>query len=100
MKFDQKFVYQIADLAHIPVTDTQAKTLAQEFAESMDVVDDLTKIDTTGVAPTYQVGQLANVWREDEVDEKRMLTQEQALSNAPRTHQGYFVVERVIDHEA
>jgi Asp-tRNA(Asn)/Glu-tRNA(Gln) amidotransferase C subunit len=29
-----------------------------------------------------------------------MLTQAQALANAKHTYQGYFVVERLIDHEA
>lgn len=100
MKYDQKFARQMADLAKIPLDGQQAEQLASEFDESMAVVDELTKIQTEGVAPTYQVNDLINVWREDVIDEKRMLSQEAALANAPRTHQGYFVVERVIDHEA
>jgi len=100
MKFDKEFVYGIADLAKIPIDDEQAEALAGEFAESMAVVDELTKINTDGVEPTYQVNNLVNAWREDVVDESRMLSQQAALSNAKRTHEGYFVVERVIDHEA
>ncbi|MBQ6449952.1 Asp-tRNA(Asn)/Glu-tRNA(Gln) amidotransferase subunit GatC [bacterium] len=100
MKFDRQFVYQIANLAKIPVGDDQADTLAGEFEESMKVVDQLTKIKTDGIKPTFQVNNLVNVWREDVVETDQMLTQAQALQNAPRTHQGYFVVERVIDHEA
>jgi len=100
MKFDREFVYQIADLAKIPVDEAQAESLSGEFEESMAVVDGLTHIDTAGVAPTYQVNNLVNAWRDDVVDEKRMLSQQEALANAPRTHEGYFVVERVIDHEA
>lgn len=100
MKFSRQFVYHIAELAHLPLNDEQAETLQREFDESMQVVDELTKIDTQNVAPTYQVGNLSNVLRDDVVDEKHMLSQEAALSGATRTHEGYFVVERVIDHEA
>jgi Asp-tRNA(Asn)/Glu-tRNA(Gln) amidotransferase C subunit len=38
-----------------------------------------------------------NVLREDVVEEKRMFTQEEALSNAKKTHQGFFVVDQLID---
>ena len=100
MKFDRQFVYHIAGLAKIPIDDNQADILAGEFEESMKVVDQLTRIKTNGVEPTFQVNNLVNAWREDIVNEDHMLTQAQALQNAPRTYQGYFVVERVIDHEA
>ena len=100
MSFTPDFVQHIAALAKIRVDESQAQVLANEFDESMAVVDELTQIDTAGIAPTYQVNNLSNVWREDVVVPEQMLSQAQALQNAPRTHAGYFVVERVIDHEA
>ena len=100
MRFDRHFAKQIADLAKLTISDEQADKLAAGFAESMDVVEQLTQIDTQGVTPTYQVNNLNNVWREDVIDEAHMLTQEQALANAAHVHAGYFVVPRVIDHEA
>jgi len=44
-----------------------------------------------------QVTGLENATREDEVQEERMFTQEEALRNAPRTHNGYFVVDQILD---
>ena len=100
MKFTVDDVGRVAELAQVKISAGQAKSLAKEFDESMQVVDELLKIDTDGVEPTYQVNQLTNVWREDEVDEQSMLTQKQALQNAARTYNGYFMVERIIDHDA
>lgn len=100
MKFDRTFVHHIANLANLTVDDHEADQLATAFQESLSVVDTLTHIDTTDVAPTYQVNNLQNVLREDVVDTEHMLSQEQALQNAPHTHNGYFVVPRIIDHEA
>jgi Asp-tRNA(Asn)/Glu-tRNA(Gln) amidotransferase C subunit len=40
---------------------------------------------------------LSNITRPDEVDESSMLSQQQALANAPKHHKGYFVVARIIE---
>ena len=98
--YDTNFVRHIGTLAKLDLTDEQAAQLAGEFQDSMPVVDALLKIDTTGLAPTYQVNSLSNVTHPDVADEAHMFSQKQALANAPRQHEGYFVVERVIDHEA
>ncbi|MCL2110597.1 hypothetical protein FWH30_03410 [Microgenomates group bacterium] len=38
-----------------------------------------------------------NIWREDLVDADSMLSQEDALREAPETFEGYFVVPLVIE---
>ena len=58
-------------------------------------VSKLQKIPTKDVIPTSQVNGLENVYREDEIDKSRMLTQEDALANAPATHNGFFKVKAV-----
>lgn len=98
--FTQKQVEHVADLAHIPVTTNEAKQLAQDFSTTLDVISDLEKVDVAGIEPTHQVTGLSNVTREDTVDESRMFTQAQALANAPKQHDGFFVVPRIIDREA
>ena len=90
-------VSHIADLANIPVTDEEKKALARGFTTTMAVVEDLKKADTSHVEPTHQVTGLTNVMREDVIDEKRMFSQDEALRNAKRTHNGFFVVKQVLD---
>jgi len=92
-----KDVHKIATLAHIPITDDEAETLAEGFTTTMHVVDELVKVDVKGVIPTSQVTGFENVLREDEIDTTRMFTQEQALANGKRTHNGFFVVDQILD---
>lgn len=100
MKFTPKFVAHIAQLANLQIDEQQEIELAQSFDDSLAYVEELNKIDTTGIEPTYQVNNLVNVMREDQVNKTTQFSQEQALANAHQTHAGYFVVPRIIDHEA
>lgn len=95
--FSSSDVQKIAKLANIPVTDALADDLAAGFTKTMAVVDKLTKVNVEGVEATNQVTGLENVLREDEIDTKRIFTQEQALANAKRTHNGYFVVDQILE---
>ena len=95
--FTTSDVQKIATLANIPVTDEEAKDLADGFTKTLKVVDTLSEVDVTGVMPTNQVTGLENVFREDEIDKSRMFTQEEALKNGKRTHKGFFVVDQVLE---
>jgi len=94
---NKQLVKHIAQLANIPISSQEEEELAKDFSETLEVVDKLQKVDTKGVEMTHQVTGLTNITREDEVNEKNMFTQEEALANASRTHDGFFVVERLID---
>jgi len=98
-KIDKTLVKHIAQLAQIPISVQEEKILADNFSETLRVVDELQQVNTEGVELTHQVTGLKNITREDEINEKNMFTQQQALANASRTHDGFFVVERVIDVE-
>ena len=88
---------KIAGFAKIPVTPQQQKDLADGFNTTIDVVDKLFSVDVHNVLPTSQVTGLTNVFRDDVVDSTRTFTQEQALANAKKTHNGFFVVEQVLE---
>ncbi len=97
--FTTSDVDKIARLANIPVTDEEKEDLARGFTTVVGVLEELKEIDVTDVHPTNQVTGLENVTREDEVDVTRMFTQEEALTNAKHTHNGFFVVDQVLDQE-
>ncbi len=99
MKFSSTDVEKMAQLAKLNVDQKQGESLAKGFSQSLSEVEKLTKIDTKKVKPTYQVNNLLNITRPDEIDEKNQLSQKEALANAPFSHQGYFVVKRILDHE-
>jgi aspartyl-tRNA(Asn)/glutamyl-tRNA(Gln) amidotransferase subunit C len=89
-------IEHIATLANIPVTKNEAGKLASGFEETLETISDLQTIDVAGVEPTHQVTGLENILREDSVDSSRTFTQKEALANAKKTYQGFFVVPRLI----
>lgn len=98
-KFTREDVHKIAKLANIPVTTREEASLAEGFNTTMKVVDTLFSVDVKGVTPTSQVTGLENVFRDDEIDGQRVFTQDQALANAPRTHNGFFVVDQILEDD-
>ena len=90
-------VRKIAKLANLKLVDNEVDLFAGQFTETVDVINELNEIDTSSVSATYQVTGLSNITREDVVDSSRVLPQDIALREAKLTHDGFFVVPRVID---
>lgn len=100
IQFTQDEIKHIAQLAQIPVSDVEAGTLAHDFDATLKTIANLQMVNITNVPATHQVTGLENVWREDEVDTKTMFTQNEALSNAAESADGFFVVEQIIDQDS
>ena len=92
MKID---VSHVSKLANLPLTEAEKKKFEKQLSETLDYVKQLKEVDTKGIEPTSQVTGLENVTREDEV--KPSLSQEQALSGAKSTHNGFFKVKAILD---
>lgn len=91
-------VEKIAKLASLTLQPREAEIFASQFTSTIDIVDELSEIDTSNVSETYQVNNLQNITREDEVDTARILPQEIAIREAKNTYNGYIVVDRIIDN--
>lgn len=90
-------VAQIAALANLSITESEKKLFAEQFSQTIEVINELNEIDTSGIIPTSQVNHLENVTRPDEIDSDRILTQAEALSGAKNVHQGFFVVKQILE---
>lgn len=90
-------VRHVAKLANLPLTADRIAKLTSQLETTFEYIQTLNNTDTKNIAETNQVNGLHNVWREDFVDTSRMLTQDQALANAPQTHDGYFLVPAVLE---
>lgn len=88
-------IQHIAKLANLLIDADQEKLFIPQLTAILAFVSKLQEISTDNVKSTAQVTGLVNVYREDVVDQSRILTQAQALSNAKKTHNGYFVVPSV-----
>lgn len=88
-------IQHIAKLANLVIDTNQYELFASQLTAILAFVSKLQNIPTKNVEPTAQVTGLANVYREDVVDESHMLSQKEALKNAKATHNGYFMVPSV-----
>lgn len=93
----EQLVKKVAKLAQLPILENSVHLFTQQLSAVVGYVSKIQSLDTSKIPETSQVTGLENIFREDRVDKKRMLSQKQALSNAKRTHNGYFVVKAIFE---
>lgn len=100
MKVDVQLVKHIAKLGNLVLSEAEIELYGKQLQGILEYVETLNKVDTENVKPTFQtLDNTVNVWREDE-PQKRGLTQKEALSQAKKTYQGYFVTSHVFSKSA
>jgi len=67
MLVERKDVEHLAELSNFSVSDKEAESLQRDLNGIVKYISQLDELDTEGVEPTYQVFEMENVWREDEV---------------------------------
>lgn len=60
-------VLHLAQLSSLQLTDDEITGLQTDISNILGYVEQLGKLNTEGVEPTYQVTGLSNVWRADSV---------------------------------
>src|SRR3989344_7833027 len=96
MKVDTTLVKHIAKLGNLTLSEAEIKLYTRQIKSILAYIETLNKVDTANIKPTYQtLDKTTNVWREDKLQPERGLTQKQALSQAKKTYQGYFVADHV-----
>ena len=90
-------VRQVARLASLSLGDEEVKRMCGELSSILAYVTSLSEVNIEGVAPTYHPVPLSCPLRPDEFGPS--LTQQEALSAAPRSEAGGFAVPKVLDGE-
>src|SRR5258708_10127378 len=94
LEFD---IEHVAKLANLPLDEKHLEILGKQLTETLLYIDRLNEIPTEKVEPTSQVTGLTNVTRDDTVSAS--LPQYPAVENAPATHNGYIVVDAILEEE-
>ena len=95
MKVNNKLVEHLAHLSRLDFDDDSNEKMKFDFEKMLDFVAKLEEVDTDNVEPLSYMSSELNVLREDKVDQ--VLTQEQALKNAPVNDTDYIRIPKVID---
>lgn len=88
-------IHYVADLARIALTPEEEQRLGEQLGNIIGYVEQLRKVDVTGVEPMSHAFPLTNVTRPDE--RRPGLTQEEALRNAPLRANGLFIVPKIVE---
>ncbi len=57
----------LADLSNFTLSETEIDSLGKDLQSIIKYISQLDQLDTDDVEPTYQVFEMDNVWREDEI---------------------------------
>ena len=92
---DEINIHRVAELARLALTPEENALFAQQLRDVLRHINQLEKVDVTGVEPTAHAFPVYNVWAEDVA--KPALSVEQALKNAPAQRQNMIVVPKVVE---
>jgi len=95
MNIDKETVEKVAHLARLELSEAEKKDMIKDMSKILDFMAKLNELDTTGVEPLVYMTDGANILREDVV--KQTITHEEALKNAPKHDEDYFLVAKVIE---
>jgi aspartyl-tRNA(Asn)/glutamyl-tRNA(Gln) amidotransferase subunit C len=94
-KFSDEDVLKLARLSRLQLSKKEVTTFKSELSAIVEYVQQLQKVDVTGLEPTSQVTGLTDVVRSDEVIDYGV-SNEDLLKNAPRTEDNQFKVKRMV----
>lgn len=85
----------IAKLARIALTPQEKETFSHQLGDVLHHIEQLAKVDVTGVEPTAHAFPVTNVWQDDVA--RPGLSVDQALRNAPAQRDHMISVPKVVE---
>jgi aspartyl-tRNA(Asn)/glutamyl-tRNA(Gln) amidotransferase subunit C len=92
MKMD---IEKVAKLARLELSEEEKGTFGNHLDQILTHMEQLNRLDTTGVEPTFHAVSIENAFREDVT--RPSSVQEEVLGIAPDEESGYFKVPRIIE---
>ncbi len=88
MEVTEQDIKHLISLSNFSLGQTEKNALKRDLAGIFKYISKLDELDTSGVEPTYQVFEMKNVWRSDEIlaqdaDREKLLS----LTKEEREHQ-------------
>lgn len=67
MEVNQETISHLAKLSNFALSPEQSASLESDLSEILAYISQLDELNTEGVEPTYQVFEMENIWRPDEI---------------------------------
>lgn len=94
-KLTREDILKLARLARLELSDEEIKLFQGEISSILDYVEQLQKVDVTGVEPTSQVTGLVNVMRPDVIKDYGP-SSEDLLKNVPQVEARHIKTRRIL----
>ena len=94
MEVNDKLIEKLSDLSRLKFNNEEKEEIKKDLQQMISFIDKMNEVDTTDVEPLLHMTNEVNILREDEV--KGMISQEDALKNAPVHDDNFFKVPKVI----
>ncbi len=95
-KLNKEEILHLAKLSNLTLTNDEIEKYRKQLEETVEYVENLNELDTRKVEPTSQTTNLTDVFFKDGVENKRGLSQNEAMKNAKNKKNDYFVVKRIM----
>ena len=95
MKISKEIVRHVAQLARLEFKEEELDKFTEQLGNIIEYVEELGKLDTSNVEPTFHVLDLSTPLREDVVSP--WLNPDEALENAPHREDDFFAVPKFIE---
>lgn len=90
-------VLHVAELANLKFKDDEVDGFVSQLDKIVSMESNLSSVDTTGIEPTYHLGDTNTVFRADEGVHTQ--TREQLLENVPEVQDNLIKVPTIVDKE-
>ena len=67
MEIKREDILHLADLSNFSLSEKEIESLQKDLQGIIKYISQLDELDTDNIEPTYQVFEMKNVWREDEI---------------------------------
>ena len=94
MELSKEDVIKIAILSKLEFNDDEIENFRNDLSEILNYMNELNELDTEGISPLFNVLDLDDVTRKDEVADS--LKQEEVLKNAPDKDENFIIVPKII----
>ena len=94
MEIDKKLIEHVADISRLKLTEQEIKEFLPQLKEILNAFQELQKVDTKNIGPSYHPVELKNSMRDD--FPRQSLSNKEALKNSAHTKDGYFKGPKII----
>lgn len=95
MEITDETMNHLAELSNFSLDSSEKQALKQDLASILRYISKLDELDTTKVEPTYQVFEMENVWRADNISPQDA-DREALLALAPESLEHQIKVPKVL----